>query len=198
MNEPNKAAAIRRCPGCRSVMGRVFAKAVELDFCQFCGGLWFDRGEVFELTGLNEALPPEGLKQNLACPDCRTAMQRGQLRDCVVHRCAACAGTYVPPDTLQRLAGEQVKLLPMPASSQQNEVLEIKCPGCHERIPMEQAVSSGGAMACRNCASTAGFAWPASESSAPLMLSAAFSDEADPGPELDGPAYLIGMLLQVL
>lgn len=135
-------------------MGRVFAKGVELDFCQFCGGVWFDPGEVLEVTGRSEQL--ESVQRpDLSCPDCATPLTRGEISGCAVERCDACNGTYAPPDTLERLAGGKVPLLAIPERSA-SQPLEFRCGGCGERFPWDRAVTTGRGLACVNCASSMG------------------------------------------
>lgn len=187
----------RSCPGCQSLMGRAFAKAVELDFCQFCGGIWFDRGEVLAVTGKLEALPREGAV-DLACPDCRTPMRRGDLRGCAVERCNGCLGTYVPPDTINRLAGEAVKLLPLPTAAHREEPLDIQCAGCGDRIPMDEAVRTSRGMACRNCMGALDSAFPAASGSGP-DYDASFWATGDPDEEEpEGPAFVLNSLATFL
>lgn len=147
-----EAAALRVCPGCQSRMSRVFAKAVELDLCQFCGGVWFDRGEVLAVTGQSEWLGARG-PRHLLCPDCAEPMVRGAIRDCSVEQCLRCSGTYVPPQTVDLLAGEEIRFLPIP-EERPGGALEFRCGGCGDKLPLERAVTTARGLACINCAGT--------------------------------------------
>jgi Zn-finger nucleic acid-binding protein len=140
----------RICPGCQSGMRAMFAKAVELDFCQFCGGIWFDPEELHAVTGKPETLSGVRLATG-SCPDCQKPLQEGSLRGCEVARCGECRGIFVPPSLLERLAGEEVKLLPGPEALSARESIELKCPGCGERIPLSEAMTTTRGLSCRHC-----------------------------------------------
>jgi Zn-finger nucleic acid-binding protein len=131
-------------------MRTMFARAVELDFCQFCGGIWFDPEELEQVTGAPEN--PSGARLTTGrCPDCQKPLQEGTLRGSEVARCGECRGIYVPPSVLERLAGEEVKLLPGPEALSARDSIEIKCPGCGERIPLSEAMTTIRGPSCRQC-----------------------------------------------
>lgn len=67
-----------RCPGCRSELVVVEREGVELDWCPFCRGLWFDAGELeaVEATLHVSFAPLAGERRSgtRACPRCDQRM----------------------------------------------------------------------------------------------------------------------------
>jgi hypothetical protein len=114
-----------------------------------------------------------------------------------VERCEGCSGIYVPPDTINHLAGEAVKLLPLPRAAHREEPLDVKCVGCGDRIPMDEAVRTSRGMACRNCMGALDFAFPAagggSEFDEAPWANGDLDDEA-----AEGPAFVIQALATFL
>jgi len=47
LNEAQKSSP---CPLCKTQMGRVFINEVIADLCSGCGGMWFDKGELTQLS----------------------------------------------------------------------------------------------------------------------------------------------------
>lgn len=68
-----------RCPACRSELVVVEREGVELDWCPFCRGLWFDAGELeaVEATLGVRFGPLQGEKSQgkRPCPRCDQAME---------------------------------------------------------------------------------------------------------------------------
>jgi uncharacterized protein len=96
------------CPDCGHVASLVRLGSLELDLCDACGGLWFDRNE---LERLPKEVSPADLSGEISalvarlsahritpkayplCPLCHESMNRTQYQKVsgvVVHRCAAC------------------------------------------------------------------------------------------------------------
>lgn len=67
-----------RCPACRAELVVVEREGVELDWCPFCRGLWFDAGEMeaVEATLGVQFAPLEGPRQpgRRPCPRCDAPM----------------------------------------------------------------------------------------------------------------------------
>ncbi|MFN3412469.1 MAG: zf-TFIIB domain-containing protein [Thermoanaerobaculum sp.] len=67
-----------RCPACRSELVVVEREGVELDWCPFCRGLWFDAGELEAVEAtLGVGFPPlEGERKagRRPCPRCDKPM----------------------------------------------------------------------------------------------------------------------------
>jgi len=105
----------RRCPGCGARLGRVRAEAsyrriIVLDQCPRCGGVWFDRWELYLLDdGAAESLEKvdEGLflgrvparKGSGECPVCAVPLVRfadpNLPPDSSIKRCGACGGLWL-------------------------------------------------------------------------------------------------------
>jgi len=96
------------CPDCGKVAEIVRLGTLELDLCDACGGLWFDRNE---LERLPREVPPEDLSGEVhalvarlaarksaskaypLCPICHETMNLAQYQKVsgvLVHRCATC------------------------------------------------------------------------------------------------------------
>lgn len=68
-----------KCPACQSVMFVIEYDDIELDYCQQCRGVWFDRGELDLLLGEDAALrvEPARTEESLRrCPLCRAPMAK--------------------------------------------------------------------------------------------------------------------------
>jgi len=67
-----------RCPACRAELVVVEREGVELDWCPFCHGLWFDAGELAALAATLGVEIPELVgdreKGPRPCPRCKTSM----------------------------------------------------------------------------------------------------------------------------
>jgi Zn-finger nucleic acid-binding protein len=74
-----------RCPVCKAEFVVVEREGVELDWCPFCRGLWFDRGELEALAAtLGLPLPPltgEKGPGSRRCPRCQSPMSTLVLRE---------------------------------------------------------------------------------------------------------------------
>jgi Zn-finger nucleic acid-binding protein len=72
-----------RCPACRAELVVVEREGVELDWCPFCRGLWFDAGELAALAatlGVEvPALEGERGAGKRACPRCDAALDTLRL-----------------------------------------------------------------------------------------------------------------------
>ena len=98
----------RVCPGCGEPMQVFYAKAVELDRCGRCGGIWFDWGELESVTG--RVLEPEPLGGETArrCAYCRITMVPAVLPGGIpVETCTACRGLYLDAGELSELGAEE-------------------------------------------------------------------------------------------
>lgn len=144
---PN-ATEKRKCPGCQSAMSRVFSKDVELDWCQFCGGIWCDSGELKQVTGSAEQVA-DGRGQPLPCAACGTPMTPGTLSGCQVEHCGKCAGIYLSPGELDEIAGGKVSLLHIPPP--QREEVDFTCAGCGARLPLAESYATSHGLACSKC-----------------------------------------------
>ena len=114
-----------KCPVCRTLMFVVEYDGIELDVCQDCGGIWFDRGELDLVLGDHAALeltprvadeagrdcpicsnlmgkmnigPDEGVLIDACGEQCGMWFDRGEVRDLVD---ALEAGGKVLPDSVR-------------------------------------------------------------------------------------------------
>ncbi len=72
-----------KCPKCQADMITLELEEVEIDYCEECGGIWLDAGELEMLLGENslqvtgafikEKKPAE---QKIRCPACRKKMDK--------------------------------------------------------------------------------------------------------------------------
>jgi Zn-finger nucleic acid-binding protein len=113
----------RQCPDCHVDLSEVSARArtgylLALDQCGHCGGVWFDRWELFPLAdeevGRLEAVDTEKLRAAVdesvgpgKCPQCAIHLRR--FRDPVlppdarVERCAVCEGMWLRRGQLSKV-----------------------------------------------------------------------------------------------
>ncbi|MFZ5471689.1 MAG: zf-TFIIB domain-containing protein [Myxococcota bacterium] len=139
----------RVCPGCQSAMQVFHARGVEIDRCGFCGGLWFDGGELERV--LKAPLPFERLPgaTSRRCASCTTTLEPMVLRGVPMDVCASCLSVYLDEGELDELAGRRVPLH-RAAMSQEKEVT-FRCPGCGEDKPAYVGTLTRNGMACVNC-----------------------------------------------
>ena len=103
------------CPRCRvGKLEEIEIDSILIDRCKLCGGLWFDSGELTQMSGdaesvkdLEAKMPTESV--DLECPRCeKTGMRRQQIcetstGDCdMVFRCPSCLGSWIDRGVLRR------------------------------------------------------------------------------------------------
>ncbi len=111
-------AAPADCPECAKPMvhqrieppGRT---PVELDACDACGGLWFDRGELARAS----TFPPEqvvaGTRSALKCPRCAVALFDEILGAATpAQSCFRCKGVWAPGPSVDAI----IRLHPKPTA----------------------------------------------------------------------------------
>lgn len=97
------------CPACGNLMIKVFLSEenIDLDFCEECGGMFFDNGE-FERVESNKKYADEVMKaayakfftpvdQNIIrkCPVCNVDMRKVKLSDFEIDFCDECGGKFL-------------------------------------------------------------------------------------------------------
>ena len=98
---------MRYCPNCKKALITVERSGVELDYCMFCEGFWFDLGEWNILSkklisqsllyrdedifAIPTALTGEKPKR---CPVCGEKMEKFMLFDVILDRCPAKHGVW--------------------------------------------------------------------------------------------------------
>jgi len=109
-----------RCPRCGNSLSTVRAGSLEVDICQSCAGIWFDRfelgsvDEAQELLGeflLHELIPRERVlvatSSRLQCPrDTDVVMMRRKFspgQPVTIDECPACGGVWLDADELSAI-----------------------------------------------------------------------------------------------
>ncbi len=106
-----------KCPDSRHELREQIRHGVTVDQCQYCGGAWFDAGELEAIRrksprgarGSSEReidlRPEEGLVRR-HCPRCDApTFQFGRLGGERVDRCSQCKGLWIPHKPTQGLSG---------------------------------------------------------------------------------------------
>jgi len=132
----------RLCPHCRQPLGEVTARArsgylLALDQCRGCGGIWFDRWELFPLDHTEvarlESVDTERLMSEQParrgagqCPRC--AVDLRPFRDPVlppdarVERCFVCEGMWLQRGELSRVKASKIKAPAPPATAEARQI----------------------------------------------------------------------------
>ena len=101
-----------KCPACRSVMFVVEYDRVELDICQRCQGVWFDRGELELVLEQDETFEPTVTttsERKRDCPLCRRTMGKvniGPAGGVLVDVCPSGCGLWFDRGEVGDLIGE--------------------------------------------------------------------------------------------
>lgn len=102
------------CPECGTAMERSARSDVEVDCCEACGGVWFDKGEVdaFLERSSKPRLPVEDVMLRTAnrgspgrqCPACgREELRPGAAYELGFIRCHGCHGLFFSGTALRKL-----------------------------------------------------------------------------------------------
>ena len=95
------------CPECNRNMSLITVKSIELDYCCFCDGCWFDPGELRMITELPSDIPSDDLKNRPSryrCAVCRKPMKEHVFlrpHNLLVDRCVF-HGVYLESGELKR------------------------------------------------------------------------------------------------
>ncbi|MBT1063754.1 rhomboid family intramembrane serine protease [Bowmanella sp. Y26] len=106
---------IKPCPRCKDKMLTPTSyKTDEIDVCQACGGLWFEKDEVNRMINeLHEDVPDSQYTDHfgkhlgdseLNCPDCHQSLQRYHLLadyHAEIDHCHACDGSWIDRSELR-------------------------------------------------------------------------------------------------
>jgi Zn-finger nucleic acid-binding protein len=93
------------CPKChgQAMVEMRTSDHVDLDFCESCNGLWFDRDELADYLGLSrdlveyEHVKGASAATELDCPKCHAALHElpfSTKSDLLIDRCGSCGGTF--------------------------------------------------------------------------------------------------------
>ncbi len=98
------------CPKCQSIdLLKVKEKGVELDYCEQCGGIWFDRGELEKMTSMAVDLSFDQMRSEFTtdrcidfmeanCPVCETPMEKvpkEKVANMTIDQCYKCRGIWL-------------------------------------------------------------------------------------------------------
>lgn len=104
-----------RCPCCRKEMERLEFRAIEVDQCRDCRGLWLDHGEIDQLFALKklperlmnhelyrevEEKVPEGHR---TCPRCNSFLLVIEVDGITLDACSGCKGFFCDLGEFARL-----------------------------------------------------------------------------------------------
>jgi hypothetical protein len=141
----------RICPGCESAMLAVDLDGVEVDRCPFCGGVWFDRGELERVTGrVLEAEPLAG-STTRRCAFCRITLSTAMIGSIPVEVCDSCRGTYLDDGELEELANREISWRRMAGPPAPSRVEQFMCRGCGEAHDIRDAMTTAYGLSCPRC-----------------------------------------------
>lgn len=132
-----KEDAKLKCPECGGALNEVYAEAtygrvILLDQCAECGGVWFDRWELYFVKGASlKSLDTVDVKSLLAenplrkgterCPRCDETLipfKDPMLpKDALIERCGKCSGLWLNRGELTRYANHKEKAFGMTAGA---------------------------------------------------------------------------------
>ena len=138
----------RQCSSCDSALRAVFARGVELDWCPFCGGLFFDRGELASVLKREVSLTREGQAMG-ACAGCGGNLTQARIGGLSAKACDACDGVFLEGGEIDQLAGQKVGLLQVPTAPR--EQVTFKCGFCGDERPIEQGLTTSRGLVCAGC-----------------------------------------------
>jgi len=88
------------CPMCDQEMDAKNVNDIEIDYCQECGGVWLNGGELEALTGLSTSN-----ERVMKCSDCGTPMQLKRIKSVEVDFCPQCDAVWLDSGELEKLSG---------------------------------------------------------------------------------------------
>jgi hypothetical protein len=116
-----------KCPSCKNPMLVLELNQVEIDYCESCGGVWLDSGEL-ELIAGSSGNPPASTpadksnrKSDIKCPKCRIKMIEVYLEEgagATVDRCTRGHGLWFD-------GGELAAVLEAQNLAGGNRILEV-------------------------------------------------------------------------
>lgn len=133
-------------------MQRFLVEEVELDRCPFCGGLWFDRGELESIAGRKLAVEPLAGHTTRRCAYCGITLGTALLEATPAEVCGSCLGTYLDDGELEELARRKV---PFPrgdaAQAGRREAVQVQCCGCARALPLGEGMATPRGLSCGGC-----------------------------------------------
>jgi len=107
------------CPKCqKEPLKRVDEDGIELDYCQKCGGIWFDENELDAVLGKHKKVSFDKIKndstamttdyQIAMCPVCSVAMKKAPEGGIMLDQCPKCNGIWLDGGEYNRLRHEKM------------------------------------------------------------------------------------------
>ena len=99
------------CPRCKSALSDFHIEGVDLDICESCKGVWFDKEEFSYYAMLEKDLPefrtvyPLARKTSLKCPRCEDFLEEMKFsarENLLIDRCRKCHGLWFDAQELAR------------------------------------------------------------------------------------------------
>jgi Zn-finger nucleic acid-binding protein len=155
------------CPECERSLQPIFVelprrRAVELDRCATCGGVWFDFGELQDVTLVRPTLAPfDDAHTTRRCPRCRLVLSPRFLEGSApVEVCTGCRGLWLDEDDVAALQHARLNALMLkpPEAPSSHEAdgpavrLGFDCAACHSRTPWTEAHGTSKGLVCGRCA----------------------------------------------
>lgn len=137
----NKNNKSKHCPECSFPLKEVYAEAnygrvLLLDQCENCGGIWFDRWELYHLKDSEadrldafdkaKLLTPASFKKEThLCPKCNIALEHFKdtnlPKDANIERCRSCSGLWLNRGELAKYKNHRLEIRktqkPVPAAA---------------------------------------------------------------------------------
>ncbi len=124
-------------------------ETAEVDYCLFCGGAFFDRGEIESV--LEQPLPvtESGRPSERRCARCQSGMSSGNLGTVPVDQCTRCAGLYL--DTHELAPASRRTLQEGTRESMAMRSYTTACVGCQKIFSPDLLTATGQGLACGLC-----------------------------------------------
>jgi hypothetical protein len=128
----------------------IYLDKVALDRCLTCGGLWFNRGELEQLSGRGlTVIPGTRRPASHRCVFCGALMQRGSFRKYVAQSCLKCDAAFLPETAVAEIAGGVMK--PGHKSGTKFKVTFI-CASCGDKFSLQRGAAASQGLMCLSCA----------------------------------------------
>jgi len=97
------------CPECNNLFVIISLGNIEVDTCPLCQGIWFDTGELSQISGFSQDVPGDYLKSRKSrfkCPICSTIMKECvflRKYNLLADKCPNKHGVYLERGELERI-----------------------------------------------------------------------------------------------
>jgi len=97
------------CPECNRPFVIIRLGNIEVDTCPDCEGIWFDTGELAQISGFSQDIPADDLqsrRSRFKCPVCSTIMKECvflRTHNLLADKCPNHHGVYLEKGELERI-----------------------------------------------------------------------------------------------